>query len=403
MFARQKNSVYLHLLKDPTVKQWFENNDRGSRLTATVYLNILGRYCSTYGTTPKELIEQAKGDAYAILSNLINIMEGDKKTGGYIRGTTTALKSWFAFNDVIVHRRLKIRDARYSPILDQEQVPSPPDVAKVLRSSNKKTRAIIILMAHSGIRFNSIGNSTDGLRIKDLPELIIKDGLISFSTIPTLIVIRANLSKTHRQYITFLSPEGCSYLKEYLETRIQKGEELTPESALLLCREVSRAQFISSKQFRHSVRHAIRNAGFKWRPYIFRSYFSTRLFLAEMKGLCCSEYRYYWMGHKGKVANVYTIDKGKQIPETIEDMREKYKASQDYLQTMADTPKKDGHPLKVANPEEQALYNYYAQKAKQGKKTQKLVSAKDAEKFFEDGWTFVTELKNGKVVIEKEE
>jgi len=56
--------------------------------------------------------------------------------------------------------------------------------------------------------------------------------------------------------------------------------------------------------------------------------------LAESKGLVLRDYRQFWMGHKGDIENHYTTNKHKLPEEVVEDMREAYKRSQEYLQTM---------------------------------------------------------------------
>lgn len=406
MFANKTNSVYGDLLKDPTVRLWFENNDRGSHQTANGYLKLLGRYCAIYKTTPPEFIEKARSDGYSLLLHLIQTMETEGKSGGYIRGTITALKSWLAFNEIIISRKLKIRDARLTPTLINEGIPSKGEFAQVLRSASKRVRVIMLLMAHSGIRYTSMGNGNDGLRIKDIPDLTIENNQIIIKQMPAMIIVRANLSKNHRQYVTFLSDEGCIFLREYLEARLRKGEMLTPESPIVLSGYNLRHYiFTDSHIFRFGVHRVIHAAGFKWRPYIFRHYFATRLQVAESFNLLHPDYRDFWMGHKGRVGNAYTLDKGKLAPEQIDAMREKYKAAQDYLQTMVDPIKKSGSGGSAAEREEQQLNRQLA--AKQfglpGKKIQKMVTLKEAKKYLDDGWVFVTKLDENNLIIEKEE
>ena len=76
-----------------------------------------------------------------------------------------------------------------------------------------------MLMAHSGLRISSIGNylGNDGLRVRDFPEMRIDNGQVTFEKMPTMVVVRPELSKAGHQYFTFLSEEGCEYLKDYLE------------------------------------------------------------------------------------------------------------------------------------------------------------------------------------------
>ena len=47
---------YAPLLKDKQVKRWFDNLDRGSPITAEVYLRRLGAFCQKYGVAPNSLL-----------------------------------------------------------------------------------------------------------------------------------------------------------------------------------------------------------------------------------------------------------------------------------------------------------------------------------------------------------
>jgi hypothetical protein len=57
------------------------------------------------------------------------------------------------------------------------------------------------------------------------------------------------------------------------------------------------------------------------------------LLLAESKVPVLRDYRQFWMGHKGDIENRYTTNKQKLPESVIEDMREAYRRSQEYLQT----------------------------------------------------------------------
>lgn len=49
------------------------------------------------------------------------------------------------------------------------------------------------------------------------------------------------------------------------------------------------------------MRKSIRASGFKWRPYVLRRYFDTRLMLAESDGLIINDWRVFFMGHKSSM------------------------------------------------------------------------------------------------------
>ena len=51
--------------------------------------------------------------------------------------------------------------------------------------------------------------------------------------IPTMLIVRDNLSKAGHQYFTFQIEEACRSVKEYIEARLGTDETLTPKSALV--------------------------------------------------------------------------------------------------------------------------------------------------------------------------
>ena len=67
------------------------------------------------------------------------------------------------------------------------------------------------------------------------------------------------MSKAQHQYFTFLSEEGCEYLKDYLEERIRKGETVDGESPIITPKyEVK--PFIRAINIGDIIRGAIRKA-----------------------------------------------------------------------------------------------------------------------------------------------
>ena len=279
-------------------------------------------------------------------------------------------------------------------------------------------------MAHSGLRISSIGNylGNDGLRVKDFPEMRIEDGQVIFEKMPTMVVVRPELSKAGHQYFTFLSEEGCEYLKDYLEERMLDGEELTPNSPIITPKARMKP-FVRATNIGDAIRQAIRKAGFNWRPYVLRAYFDTQLMLAESKGLVIRDYRQFWMGHKGDIENRYTTNKCRLPEDVIEDMREAYRRSQEYLQT---TKPETGREKLVEEFRRQLLlvagfgqdeiseidvtgltdeeFQDLVRKRLLGNRnedcgTQKVVNLNELEKYLENGWEYVATLPNQKVIV----
>ncbi|MCK4830628.1 site-specific integrase, partial [bacterium] len=328
-----KRKSYAALFNDDDVNRWYSNLARGSKATADVYLRRLGNFCKKLNITPKELTQKEQDEIYDLLLDTVTSME-EEYSGGYVHSIIKAIKSWLTHNRIEIKRKIKIKGTQDAPTLMDERVPTKAELKRIFLSGDKKTRATCVLVAHSGVRIKTIGNysGNDGLRIEDFPELIIEKNQIEFEETPTILIVRRELSKAGHQYLTFLSEEGCEYLKDYLEMRIRNGEELSSKSAIITPKRRTKS-FIRVTNVGDVIRNAIRKAGYKWRPYVLRSYFDTQLMLAESKGLIIRDYRQFWMGHKGDVGNRYTTNKCKFPPNVIEDMRGAYRKSQDFLQT----------------------------------------------------------------------
>ena len=100
------------------------------------------------------------------------------------------------------------------------------------------------------------------------PKLEVKDGQVSFKIIPTMVVVRASLSKARHKYFSFLGEEGCDYLKGYLEERLSNGEKLTSDSPVIAFKSgygdvgrretVRTGSHITTKSLTKEIRDAIR-------------------------------------------------------------------------------------------------------------------------------------------------
>lgn len=413
------------LLQQDNVRRWFDNVGRGSPVTADVYLRRLAAFCESSRTTPKSLVSKSESELYSLMLDCVSQMEKTGKAGSYIESTLKAVKSWLSHNGKEVRRKIKIRGARDTPSLKDERVPTREELRRILLSGDKKARTACIFVAHSGLRIEVLGNyaGTDGLTIKDIPELRIEDKSIIFDKLPALLTVHRQLSKAGHQYFTFLSEEGCEYLKDYLEDRIREGETLTSDSPLITPKNKMKP-FIRANNIGDAIREPVRAAGFNWRPYVLRSYFDTQLMLAESKGLVLRDYRQFWMGHKGDIENRYTTNKSKLPESVIEDMREAYKRSQEYLQT-AKTAETSEEKLAQAFRKQLLLVAGFAQNEvdkmdlpslgdeelqeivrKRLLRTgtddcakEKAVSVNEVNSYLAQGWEYVASLPNKTVII----
>jgi hypothetical protein len=424
---------YIALLEDPDVKRWYDNISRGSRVTADVYLRRLGSFCNIIKTEPKELASHSEQELYNLLLDRISQMEQEGKMGSYIESEIKSVKSWLSHMGKDIKKKIRIEGARDAPSLKDERVPTKEELKRIVLSSDKKTRVAAILVAHSGVRIQTIGNykGDDGLRLEDFPELEVQFDGVEFKHKPTIVVVRKSLSKARHQYLSFLSEEGCEYIQDYLNERINQGEELTPKSPLVTPK-LKMKPFIRANNVGDDIRAALRSAGFNWRPYVLRCYFDTMLMLAESKGLVLRDYRQFWMGHKGDIENRYTTNKCRLPEEVINDMRQAYERSQEFLQTsqsketseekLAKALRKqlllvagfkqeeiDKIDLSALGDEEiqgilrrKLLGDTQAidlQKQQPSSPKQRVVSVQETNSYLENGWEYVAKLTDNMVVI----
>jgi hypothetical protein len=414
---------YGALLEIDGVRRWYENTARGSRVTADVYLRRLGGFCDETGIAPMRLLSMGEENLYNLLLDTVSSMEGSGYTGSYIKSVVKAVKSWLVHNGIEVKRRIKVRGIDDTPSLKDERVPTNEELRKIFLSGDKKMRTASVLVAHTGVRIKTIGNyqGDDGLRVRDLPEMRLEAEAVEFEAVPTRVVVRRELSKAGHQYLTFLSEEGCDYLKDYLETRMRDGEKLTEDSAIVTPKRRMKP-FIRATNVGDVIRSAIRKAGYKWRPYVLRSYFDTQLMLAESKGLVLRDYRGFWMGHKGDIENRYTTNKGRLPESVVEDMREAYRRSQRFLQTRGEDASEDrlresfrkqllfvagftADEVEGMDPsmddgafQEMVRKKLLGAMANNGA-SQRVIDVEEVERFLSGGWDFVATLPDDRIVV----
>jgi len=343
------------LEENPNFRRWYENLARGSEGTARERARVLYRFLRFHDLTPDGLVELAMGDRRGVEDTLSDFVAGlhrEGKSPGYIENYLKAVRSWLEYNEIRLVRRIKIGNRSATPSIEDERVPTGQELRTILCYAGERARCSVALIAFAGLRPQTLGNmrGTGGLRVKDLPEIMIENRRISFIKVPTAVVVRPTLSKAGHKYFTFLTSEGCEYLQAYLEKRLATGEELTPNSPIIAVKPGFErmgksprnrgSRFITTKNITREIREAMRPR-FQWRPYVLRAYFDTQLMLAESRGKVSHAYRQFFMGHKGDIEARYTTNKGRLPEDVVEDMRRSFRDCEEYLSTRPPSREED--------------------------------------------------------------
>jgi hypothetical protein len=434
-----KDAKWKHLLEEyPDFKRFYNNLARNSEITADERMRILYRFLIRFNFTPTTLVETAQKDRKKIEDILMDFttqLNNEGKAPGYIRNYIKAVRTWLGYNGIELKQRINTGNQNEHPTIEDEVIPTKEELKQVLNYADDRGRTSIALMSQSGLRPESLGDAKgmDGLKISDLPELIIEKDTVSFAKIPMVVVVKASLNKARHKYFTFLSEEGCSYLKDYLEKRLANGEKLNGTSAVIAYKlgysetgfgaEGKRSvNHVTTKTLTKEIRDAMRPK-FNWRPYILRAYFDTQLMVAENHGKLSHAYRQFFMAHKGDIEAQYTTNKGRLPESVVEDMRESYRKCQEYLQTtikettseerikerfrrqlllVAGFDSKEVAQLDLSMDD--SAFQQMVKKrlleamANQGA-SQKVVRVNEVEFYISEGWDFVASLPGKKAVI----
>ncbi len=414
------------------LKRWYENLKAHSVITADTYFRHLLLWCERDNTNPTELLELARRDDFRYrVMDIIRKFETEGKAGSYISYVEKPLISWLKFNGVNVKLSINIKDENRNIRSENERVPSKEELGKILRMATPRARVSISLMAFSGLRPEALGDyeGTDCVRLSDIEGVKISSTGVEFEKIPAKIRIRSNLSKARNEYFTFLGKEGLDYLAEYLGKRVLEEEKLTFNSPVLQLdpkgekkRGKERNEHLRTALVARDIKKAIVNAGFNWRPYVLRAYFSTALDIAESKGLISHPWRQFIMGHKGDIEARYSTNK-RLPPDMIEEMRESYKKCLKFLETRISEVSEDNAKLflqqqllsavgykqeeidkidltNISNEDfQQLLRDKVAGAMTENGAKQKVIPVKDVEKYIQEGYDFEAVLPNGKAVM----
>ena len=331
------------IMENPDVKRWYGNVAEGSGITADTALRRLGLFCEFTHMEPMDLLKLNEKEVNDLLVDFVRDFRGAPPghSGPYIATMVKAVKSWLQFNGITVTRKIKIGGLGTRVTLKEERVPTQEELKRIFLAGDTKERAASAIMAFTGVRPQVLGNyrGTDGLRISDIKDIKINQETmtVEIMKIPSRIVIRSELSKKDNEYFTFMGPEGMEYLKAYLEERMKQGEVLIPGSPVLTPAKAGirlSNPFVSTTNIGDTIRHTIRNAGLKLRPYVLRKYFDTQLLQAESRvHELRRDYRVFWMGHTGDMEHEYTLNHGILPDSTIEDMRAAYAKALKFLET----------------------------------------------------------------------
>lgn len=198
--AKQKLTKKAKLLANPEVKRWHDKLTGASPTTAEVRLRRLGHFCEIHELTPMQFAELGMKDLKAasdLLQDHVTWMEDEEYAPQYIECTLTAVKSWLRHHDIEVKRQIRITDVDSTPTLQNERMPNGEEMSEIFARMPLREGASVSLIGKAGLRPEVLGDfdGTDGLVMKDLPDIAIIQGEARCLTSPPMIIVRRRCRK----------------------------------------------------------------------------------------------------------------------------------------------------------------------------------------------------------------
>jgi integrase len=317
------------------VERWERNLANGSTAYAQVSARRLRAFCREREVEPDALASMEPKPLRHILEDYL-VSEREKgHSGEYIRTTIKAVRSWLVHNDKELPKGLKIPNRRLHPRIADETALTTEDLRKVLLAANSYERVAVGFVAFAGLRIGVLGNQdgSDGLRVSDLPEILIDGQRVSFAKVPAMVKVRAVNSKEDNEHVSFIGPEMCRYVKENLEERIRKGEKVDGSTDLISPVKAGK-QFMTAINVGDRIRRPMRATGVAARPYAWRSYFIQTCLVAQSRSERNVPDRFveHWVGHVGDISDKH-YGTGKGSAALVEEMREAYSRCVPFLET----------------------------------------------------------------------
>lgn len=198
-----------------------------SEATRKTYDYYLRRFCNETKLSPEEVIEMGSSNPKKLTEILISFIaqykhkvDSGEMSGTTVQGFYKAVKLLCVMNDVILNWD-KITRILPAVSRGQDRAIDIQEIRELCRYADVRARALILLMASSGVRVGAI----PGMKIKHLkPRRDADSKLVAAS----LLVYAGD----KEEYLTFMTPEAYEAIQKYLAYREEQGEQIRDEAPL---------------------------------------------------------------------------------------------------------------------------------------------------------------------------
>jgi len=252
---------------DPLVTRFFEFRSIRAA-TMKGYVDALTNFCSFFDKSPSQLVEEFSKMSVDELVNVFRRWLLSQKpilSSKSLKNYTAAIRAFLLDSGVevvdhasrLINREFRRIVGSVRPILKKDLI-TKDEIIKILKVASLREKAIITLMASSGLRVSAALS----LRLHHFKDNLYDESLPCYA-----IEIPETLSKEGEPYITFCSWEAASYIREYLKSRELDGENVNLDSYLFISeRKYSPLTPLSVPRFENIWRDLCSQSGVDLKP-----------------------------------------------------------------------------------------------------------------------------------------
>jgi integrase len=212
------------LREDELIKDWLSEIEAAPS-TRRNYIQSMKFYTNFAGKTPEQLIEEAEEEVKSgilmrkrkikryLLEFREYLKEERKVAPKTLHNHMVAVKSFYRSFDIDLPNLNRKKDFGNRELEENNKRLSKDDIREMLKFTDVRSKALILLMSSSGLAENEVMNLRYGS---------FKEGLDESTGITTLKLRRI---KTRVDFITFTSPETTKAIMDYIDYRNRKPKQ----------------------------------------------------------------------------------------------------------------------------------------------------------------------------------
>jgi hypothetical protein len=435
---------------DKDYTRWMDKLN--SKVSQSNYLRRMIALNEKLKLTPQSIVQayEASGKTRKdLIDDLDAYITSEIKAGHY----GTAYMTWATVVSLLRHRGVLMSAKLFeikqpkSDIVEPQYIPTHEEYMKMLRYATcARDRFVVAFLRYSGGR---IGVVDDPVPLKlanvldlDFEALTLREIKFKHASSCAILFyaeVREDKIVRYREtYVSFMLPEAMQLLREYLEERIRKNEELTA-SSYLFGPEREESEYLNHKRLSYMITELSKNAGYTIKNQEgdieakFTAHSLRRLFYNSLQGLDDVDRECL----NGRISGIRARYHGSvdELPKVVEFMRQRYEfamralistatAEEQRKKSVIDYARMQGLKEEEIRKVQEAIgfscsaeelrealaqvletrrESKTAERAKNGGRAYEALMISDQEliSYIEEGWEMIKELSNGKIVVRR--